>query len=150
MTVLAGVTLAIETFIIYHYPFHQEQENQFIAIFWYLIAGVILSGLGSILVEKQFFNLSLWDWLLAISHCMIYGIAMLLYFYMCSRIPGTLVALMMSTSAIWDVVAQYTVLSHVQGGNHNLLELFGAGVVLVGSISGSIVKAMFKKNVDNE
>ncbi len=117
--------------------------------FWYCLLGVVLSGIGSLSVEKQTFLLSLSDWMLAITHCMTNAIVMLSFYYMCTRIPGTLAALIMSTSTIYVVIAQYTFLSHIQRGNHNWMELCGAGIVLIGSLSGSIVKILFQKNDDS-
>ena len=146
MAILAGVALSLETFIIYHYTYLQKQENQIVVIFWYCIAGVILSAVGSLCLETQTFRLTFLDWALVITHCMTNVIVILLYFYMCTKIPGTLVALMMSTSTVYVVIAQYTFLSHIQGGNHNWIELFGAGIVLIGSLSASIVRAKFKKD----
>ncbi len=149
LAVLAGATLSINTFLIYHFPYLHEQENYFVVAFWYCIAGVVLSGIGSLSLEKQTFLLSLLDWILIITHCVTNAIVIISYFYVCTKIPGTFAALIMSTSTVYVVLAQYTFLSHIHGGNHNWIELCGAGIVLIGSLSGTIVKTMVKKNIDD-
>ncbi len=139
--ILCGVTMSTDTFIVHHYTYLHKLENQYVVMFWYCLTGATLSAIGSLALEEQTFFLNWKDWILILVHCITYCIIMLLYFYICTMIPGIIISLIGSTSTIWMVVAQYTVLSNIQRGNHNWLELLGAGIVLTSSLSALLIKA---------
>ncbi len=139
--ILCGVTLTIDAFLIHHYTYLQKRENQFVTLFWYCIPGVIISAIGSIVLEEQTFFFQWMDWIPILVHCMTNFIMSLIYFYTCRTIPGIIISLIASTSTIYMVIAQYTVLSNIQRGNHNWLELLGAGIVLISSLSALLIKA---------
>ncbi len=141
-SIMYGVLLAIDMGIVHHYTYLQKHENQNIVIFWMLLFGTVISVVISACIERQKLALpnNATDWLLVVGHCGGYGAIISLNIYVYSVLPGVLVSLISSTTLLYLVLAQYTFLSHIHAGNHNWLELFGAGLVLFSSIAPSLKK----------
>ncbi len=143
-----GIEMTLEAFLILHYEYLQKKENQAVCIFWSCLSGTVISAIGSIALEDQTFQLEWTEWVLVFGHCGSYCFVYPLFFYVCTRIPGTLVSLLLSTSTVFVIIAQYSLsmISSLHPGNHNLLEVCGAGVVLVSSGLASIVKGKMDKD----
>ncbi len=142
LTIICGITMSIEVLIVHHYPYLQKQDNQFVVAFWFCLSGGIISAIGSLAVEEITFTLSLLEWTLVLGHCVTYSIIILMFFYICTTIPGIIISLISSTSTLWMAGAQYTILYSIMPGNYNLLEFIGAGIVLASSLSALIIKAV--------
>ncbi len=107
--------------------------------------GSLLSIIWSLAAEEQAFALQWTDWLLVVGHVATFIFIYPLYFCMSTRIPGSLISIIGSTSTMYVSIAQYTFLSDIKPGNHNWLEIFGACVILISSVGASIVKAKVKE-----
>ena len=142
-----GITQTMETFTIFHYEYLQKKENQAVCIFWSCLSGAFFSAVLSLVMEEQTFQLEWNEWILVFGHCASYCFIYPLFFYSCTRIPGTLVSLLLSTSTVYVIIAQYSLsgLLSLRPGNHNLLEVCGAGGVLISSGLASIVKGKMEK-----
>ena len=143
---LSGFLLCSDIFIVRHYPSLKDKHNQNVTLFWMYLTGVIISAPVCLIFEEVHITYSTIDWVLIAFHCVSYGINMAVYMYACSRIPGVLLALIRCTITVYLLIAQYTVLAdEVHGGNHNILEVLGAGIVIIGTVVPAIVQALKSK-----
>ena len=66
--------------------------------------------------------------------------------YGCARVPGVIITLISSTGTVYLLAAQWTLPDdQALEGNHNALEVIGAGLVVIGSIVPAIVQARNSK-----
>ncbi len=115
------------------------------------LTGVLISAPVSLGFEDVHITYSARDWLLIACHCVFYGVNMSVYMYACARVPGVIVALIKCTVTVYLLVGQYTVLAdEVHGGNHNVLEVVGAGLVIIGSVVPAIVHGLKSKTSNCE
>ena len=63
-----------------------------------------------------------------------------LYAYAAKYLSGNTVNLIQSTSVVFMLIAQYTILSSVLPGHRNWIELVGVLLVLTGSVAKSLLE----------
>ena len=143
---LGGIFGAAEIIIVFYYQFLQNTLNQLKTLFWTCIVGATVS-VGPLFIEKFNFELSWTDWLLITGHCAAYVIIMPLYMYSSACVPS-IVSIIGSTSTLYVVLAQYTVLSGINPGNRNSMEYGGIILVICSSVVPSIFKAWKQKSHD--
>ncbi len=138
---------AIDILLFHWYPFLQDRPNQIKVMFWSGIIGTSISMAMALILEdmQNILHLSWQDWMLVLGHGLTYATCLMPFMYACSVLPGTLMALITSTSTIYVVFAQYTFLSHIHRGNHNFVEILGIGLVIISSTFPSFIKAKKKK-----
>ncbi len=142
---LFGFFIGMETIVIYLYPYLQDMNNQFKALFWSCIFGGISSLVASLCVEEINLNLPWTDWILIICHSTSF-VLLTPPFVIASAYVPSLVNIIGSTTTIWVVLAQYTVLSSIHPGNRNLMEIIGVVLMILCSVIPSIVKTRKQKN----
>ncbi len=151
MASLSGLLLCADIFIVRHYPSLKDKHIQDVTLFWMYFTGVLVSAPVYLCFEDVHITYSATDWVLIACHCVFYGITMSVYMYACARVPGVIVALIRCTVTVYLLIAQYTVLTdEVHGGNHNVLELLGAGLVVTGSVVPAIVQALNSKTANGQ
>ncbi len=139
---LGGVFLSADIFIVRHYPYLHDKHHQDITLFWMFFTGTLISGISSICFEDIQIYYSPADWILIAGHCLCYGPIMSMYMYACAHVPGLIMALIRCTIAVYLLGAQYTIMADdVHGGNHNVLEVVGAVLVVTGSTLPAVVQA---------
>ncbi len=146
MATAAGIFQTLDILLFYWFPFIWDRHNQYKIMFWSGITGTCVSTVLAIIFEdiQGILHLSWQDWLLVLGHGGAYAAETLLFMYTCSVLPGTLIAIISSTTIIYVVIAQYSFLKHIHRGNHNWLELLGIGLVIISSIFPSLIKAREK------
>ncbi len=100
--------------------------------------------LAAFLFENFTLELGWQDWILIMGHSATYIAIMLLYLYACALVPS-LVALIGSTSTVYALIAQYTILSGIHPGNRNWMEIIGVALVIITSVVPSVVRARGQK-----
>ncbi len=110
----------METIVTYWYPYLQNMDNQFKALFWSCIIGGITSLAVSLCIEEINLNLPLSDWLLIFGHSTSF-VLLTPPFIIASVYVPSLVNIIGSTTMIWVVIAQYTWLSSIQPGHRYVL-----------------------------
>ncbi len=151
MATASGLFQATDILIIYWFPFLWDRQNQYKLLFWSGITGTCISLIIALALEdmQNIMHLSWQDWLLVLGHGGAYAAEMLLFMYTCSVLPGTLIAIISSTTIIYEAIAQYSFLSHIHRGNHNWIEILGICLVIISSIFPSVMKAREKEEQVN-
>ena len=106
--------------------------------FWGSLGGTIISAvcmaipgeLGTL--PKG--NTTLTDWLLLLAHAFSTGIATLLIYKSQQMISAILYGLTASVNVVFMLIAQYTVLCHIQPGHKNTEEYCGAILVILSAV----------------
>ncbi len=145
---LSGVLLTGNVFIVRYYPYLHGNHNQNVTLFWMALTGTLLSLGISLCFEDIHITHSATDWLLILGHGVSFFLVMTMYIYACAHVPGVIVALIRCTVTVYLLAAQWTVLADKHGGNHNLLELIGAGFVVTGSVVPAIVQAIGSRTTE--
>ncbi len=150
ISVAQGLFVMTDMIILSHFSCLEQLENQKPVIFWMSLLGTGFSLGISLVIEKLVIPLTLTDWLLVFGHCGTYAVIIPLNMYVCARLPGIALSLIMGTSVIHMLIAQYMELLGIQRGNHNVLELCGVGIVLFSSVFPHVVKYLKdRKGYDN-
>ena len=137
---ISGISSALDIIAVFWYEFLQSTDNQIKTLFWLCVSGLVLSAAAAFSFENFTLELDWSDWLLIMGHSATYIAIMLLYMYASALVPG-LIALIGSTSTVYVLVAQYTVLSGIHPGNRNWMEILGVALVIITSVAPSVVKA---------
>ena len=84
------------------------------------------------------------QWLLTAGHSVSYALHLPLFMFGSKCISGNMVNLVHSTTVVFMLVAQYTVLSPILPGDRNWIEVVGVVFVLCATASGSIIEFLSK------
>ncbi len=141
---LAGILSAVNIITVFYYPYLHDVNSQLKTLFWACVSGGIASALASLAIEKVNWELPWSDWLLVLGHCVTFVTHMPLYMYASANIPS-LVSIIGSTSTVWCIAAQYSILSTVLPGNRNVMEILGIGLIICSSVIPSIFKIWRQK-----
>ena len=106
--------------------------------FWGSLGGAIISAtcmaipgeLGTLPKGQN----TLTDWLLLLAHAFSTGIATLLIYKSQQMISAILYGLTASVNVVFMLIAQYTVLRHIQAGHNNIEEYSGAILVIFSAV----------------
>ncbi len=130
ITSLSGILQTICTLIVYYYPFLHEQSNQVKTLFWNCAVGMVISLIGALTLEDINLKLSWTDWLLTLCHCGTFGVNLMLQMYISCIIPGVVFSMIGTTTVLYALIAQYTILRHIHAGNHNWMEVLGVVLIM--------------------
>ncbi len=142
---LSGILGAVEIITVFCFPYLHDVNNQLKTLFWASVTGGIISAVVSFAIEKINWQLPWSDWLLVMGHCLTFLIHMPLYMYASAFIPS-LVSVIGSMSTVWVTLAQYSILSDIQPGNRNAMEIIGIMLIICSSIIPSVFKVWRPKN----
>ena len=112
--------------------------------------GTAVSLVGALILEDINFNLNWTDWLLAMYHCGTFSVIFPMQMYISSTIPGVIFTLIGTTSVLYALISQYTILRAIHAGNHNWMEMLGVGLVAVCVICPAVIKILKQRRKDNE
>ena len=151
-SILAGILAAIDIIILQRYRLCDPVEKANATMFWLYLTGTILSLIGVLVNSEITISTALIDWILVFVHSISFGLIIIISIYCFPCIPSVIVTLILSTSTVHMVVAQYTFMARYHRGNHNLLEMFGVGIVLISSTYPSVITAVraSKQNISEE
>ncbi len=150
MAAVAGIIWTLEMLVIFSFPFLQKQSNQIVTVLWTCIIATSLSTVLALTFEDVNLYISWTDWLLVFGHSGTFGFGILVYMHATSVIPGTLNSLIGTTSTVYVVIAQYSLLASVNPGNRNLIEILGVLLVLVSSILPTIFTMLKARSKSKE
>lgn len=111
-----------------------EEVNGFVILFWMSIVGVLLSGVPMIVLETPVLPKSPTCVTLLFAHSLSTAFDTLSIVYALSVLSTQAFSILSSLLIIFIMIAQYTVLSNVNPGHRNLIEIIGAIVVFVGCV----------------
>ena len=147
MIVIVGIITAMKVIA---QKYLIQQTDVVTLQFWNSLGGTIISAV-CMAIPGQLGTLpkgqnTLADWLLLLTHAFSTGIAMLLLYKSQQMISAILYGLTTSVNVVFMLIAQYTVLSHIQAGHKNAEEYSGAILVIFSAVLVplcSIVKEKF-------
>ena len=134
--VIASAALSV----IYILPGKRLQgSNPFVSMFYIAISGVVVSSLMTVLLEEQTMPRSS-CLLLLLGHSLCTVIGTVFTQVSVIIIPAVVFSLAQTLQLLVLFIAQYTVLSHLNPGNHNVVEVVGVLIVFLGNVTGSLYK----------
>ncbi len=139
---VCGLLMTTGMLIIYFYSFLHKQCNQVKTLFWNCVVGTTVSLVGALILEDLNFQLSWTDYIFVLGHCATFPINLFLTMYVSSVIPGVIFSLISTTSVVYAVIGQYTILSGIQPGNHNWMEILGVALIIFSVSFSSVIKVM--------
>ena len=135
ISVLAGLCTSANIMLVKKCSFLHEHMLE--TLFWsYGICTVLSTIVMSIFENPTLPEFGI-NYLYVTLHCTTYVLHWPLYIYAARYISGTAINIVVSTSVVFMLIPQYTVLSTIFPGNRNWIEAFGACLVLVGCSLGS-------------
>ena len=120
----------------------ESNAHQIPLLFWTYLLGMLLSAIAMIIFESVRLPTNWYTWLLALVHGLMFVFIWPLYIYAAKYISGNTVTIVNGTSVVCMLVPQYTVLSSINPGNRNWMEVLGAVLVLFGSAMGSVFELL--------
>ena len=147
--VIASAALSV----IYMLPGKRLQgSNPFVTMFYIAISGVVMSSLMTVLLEELTMPRSS-CLLLLLGHSLCTVIGTVFTQVSVMLIPAVVFSLAQTLQLLVLFIAQYTVLSHLNPGNHNVVEVVGVLIVFLGNVTGSFYKLyedVIKKSKDKD
>ncbi len=132
----AGLTTTLLTFSIKRKPC--LSENRFRSMLWAFTVCLLCSLILTFILEDPVWPKTLFDTAAISVHCVASVTTWFFLVYAMEHISGTVVNIIYSTSVVFFLVPQYTILASVLPGHRNWMEVVGAFMVLLGSVSWSL------------
>ena len=138
LAMAAGIMLTVEAILVKKCPF--IMENFVIAVFW----SSVVAAVGAAIISASLEDIKLpRTW----SHgCYVFGQSVVFsliwptFYYAVKYLSGNTVNMVFSTSVVFFLIVQYTVLSSIHPGHRNWMEVVGVIFVLFSSILKSILE----------
>ena len=111
--------------------------------FFALFAGTLLSTIGMLILETPTLPNNWMDVFYIFIHTVSYTLLWPLYIYVFQYISANTMNIIWSTSTIFFLLAQYTILSAILPGHRNWMEVVGVLLVTIGSSLGSVLNIFF-------
>ena len=147
---VAGITsMVCMTCVKYYDEFFGDSQSQPVVIFWTSLTSTVLSVIIMLVVENPVLPESLLDYFLVISHGVAYIASYPGYLYAFSVLDGNTANILWTTSTVYMVAAQYTVLKDIYPGHRNWIEIVGIGLVILGCLFIPFVQLAKKKYAQN-
>ncbi len=138
----AGLTTTLLTFSIKRNPC--LSENRFRSMLWAFAVCLLCSLVLTFVLEDPVWPKTLFDTVAISVHCVASVTTWFFLVYAMEHTSGTVVNIIYSTSVVFFLVPQYTILASVLPGHRNWMEVVGAFMVLLGSVSGSMYELFGK------
>ena len=133
---MSGLFLALDTLLIKKSTY--LMENYVTATYWCYIIGTLISAVAMMIFEHLVLPENLYQVLLISGHCMGFIVQWPLYAFELKYLSGTTVAILYSTTVVFMLILQYTVLSSILPGHRNWIEVVGVVFVVLGSVLKSV------------
>ena len=142
LPIVTGVGVSATIVLNKRHPYMMQHVIE--VLFWVFLIGTVLSLVAMAIFEHPVLPGSWYSFFLVSIHCLAFVAGWPLRLYAVERISGNTVNIICSTSVVFMLISQYTVLSSIHPGHRNWIEVVGVVLVLVGSTLGSLVE-MCKK-----
>ena len=144
ISTLAGLCTSLNVLLIKKLTFLQEHVVE--TLLWTYSICAVLSSIVMAIFEKPALPETGLQYLYVTLHCVTYVFGWPLYMYAARFISGSTIHMIVSTSVVFMLVPQYTILPTIFSGNKNWIEVVGVFLVLLGSISKSLAEVMCDKS----
>ena len=111
--------------------------------FFALIMSALLSTIGMLILETPTLPTNWMDVLYIFIHTISYALMWSLYIHVLQYISANAYNIIWSTSTVFMLLAQYTILSTILPGHRNWMEVVGVLLVTIGSSLGSFLNILF-------
>ena len=140
LALVGGVMLTVEALLFKKCPF--IMENAVIAVFW----ASLVAAVGTVLISASVENMSLpktWSHAFYVfGQSVGFSLVWPTFYYAVKYLSGNTVNIVVSTSVVFFLISQYTVLSSIHPGHRNWIEVLGVCLVLIGSILKSALELL--------
>ena len=109
------------------------QEHMMETLLWLYGMCAIVSAIVMAIFEKPTLPETGFQYFYVALHCISYVFMWPIYMFAARYISGTTINMIVTTSVVFMLIPQYTLLSSIQPGNRNWVEVAGVCLVLLGS-----------------
>ena len=141
LPLLAGTLISINILLVKKFPF--LGQDLLATCFWGIALGILISVVAMAIFENPVLPGNWLDFAYILGHCCTFGLIWFFCLIGSSYVSGNTVNIIYSTSPVFMLISQYTVLSSIHPGNANWTEVVGTILVLLGSSLGSFLE-LFK------
>ena len=138
LAVIAGIMLTVEAILVKKCPF--VMENFVTAIFWSSLVAAVVTASISVSVEDVTLPRTWIHGFYAFGQSVAFSLGWPTFYYAVKYLSGNTVNMVFSTSVVFFLIVQYTVLSSIHPGHRNWMEVVGVIFVLFSSILKSILE----------
>ena len=138
LAIVPGLTNSANLLNVKKHLFLQEHKME--ALFWLYWFGTTLSLVAMAIFETPVLPKSWLQLGYVIVHSTTYVMNWPLYMLAARYISGNTINVIISTSVVFMLIPQYTLLSSILPGNRNWIEVVGVFLVLLGSILASLIE----------
>ena len=136
LSAISGLGIILNLFLIKNYTYLNENIDQ--VLFWQFVIGTFVSVIIMAIYETPVLINDTFQGTLIAIHSLSYTLLWPMFLYASRHISANTVNIFWSTPVVLSLAMQYTVLSSIQPGNRNWMEVIGAALVLLGSALGSV------------
>ena len=138
ISLLSGLCTSLNILLVKKRSFLHEHMLE--TLFWSYGICTVLSTIGMAIFEKPTLPEFGINDLYVTLHCTTYVLQWPLYMYAARYISGTTINMIVTTSVVFMLIPQYTVLSTIFPGNRNWIEAVGVFLVLLGCSLRSVAE----------
>ena len=138
LPIFAGVSLTLSFLILKRRP--SLNKNLMQVLFWTYFAGTVLSIIAMAIFEHFAWPQNWMQCLFVFIHCVTFVFTWPLSMYAIRYISGNTINIVYSTTVVFMLIFQYTVLSSILPGKRNWMEGIGVALVVVSCALGSVVE----------
>ena len=143
LAILAGCSISGSTLLLKRHPY--LVDNKFDVLFWVCLLPLTISAVTMAIFEKPVLPANWYQFLLVVVHYITFVFSWPLWMYGLQYISGNTTNIILSTTVVFVLIPQYTVLSSILPRNRNWIEVVGVILVLLGSSLGSIWELLKSK-----
>ncbi len=124
-------------------------EHKFRSLFWAFAVGLIWSTILTFILEDPVWPKGHKDIGATSAHCISAITTWYAFILSLQYTSGTIVSIIISTSVVFLLIPQYTILASLLPGNRNWMEVTGAFMVLLGSFLASLYEMFYSSEKDH-
>ena len=144
LPIVTGLVLTLDIVVLKRRPYLSQHVIE--VIFWCFLLNTVFSIVLMLVFETPVLPNNWYEILLVGLHSLLYLPIWPLYMITVKYISGNTFNIITSSTVVFTLVTQYTVLSSVLPGNRNWIEFLGVVLVLIGSTLGSILELVRNKS----
>ena len=138
--IVTGIANAFDILLIKRNPYIIEHMLE--VLFWCFFTNTFLSVIFMVIMESPVVPNNWYDGVMVAVHCLTCVAIWPLFMYAPKCISGNTITAISSTSVVFNLISQYTILSSILPGNRNWIEIVGVVLVLLGSAMASILEML--------
>ena len=140
MACITGLRCAANLLLLKKYTFLHENIHPVLS--WQFITGTLVSIILMAILEHPVLMANWNEVTLVAVHSLSFTIMWPLYLYACQNLSANTISILWSTPVVFSLVMQYTVLSSIQPGHRNWMEVVGVVLVFLGTTLESVWKLL--------